>query len=447
MSGKSDELSGSKSVPIIIQSEGVFNIGITLNESNYDVWSQLIEMHIAEMEKLSFIVGKTKLPLESEDGYERWYADNQKVKRWLLMSMNPEIMKRYLRVPTAREIWSALSKAFYDGGDELRVFTLNQKAFSTKQGGKSLTEYYGELTEVFQELDHRDKVVMKDPDDVVAYQKSVEQPRVHIFLAGLDGMFEQVRGEILRKESIPNLEECYAQIRREAARQTALKEEKETSEATTMVSRNKPKTTNDAEKNCTHCNRSGHTKDRCFKLVGYPDWWENNRAPQKRDSKRKPTAAVAETGMDGDSIDTASTLVATVKDCGKISTPVSNSAWIIDSGATDHVTFDSRQVNSINPSSKKFVFTANGGKAPIIGNSSLTLTNTLNLDSVLIVPSLDYNLLSVAQITKVLSCVVIFWPDHCVFKDIQTKRTIGCGTRKGKLYYLDLRTENFDKLQ
>ena len=57
MSGKSDELSGSKSVPIIIQSEGVFNIGITLNESNYDVWSQLMEMHIAEREKLSFIVG------------------------------------------------------------------------------------------------------------------------------------------------------------------------------------------------------------------------------------------------------------------------------------------------------------------------------------------------------------------------------------------------------
>ena len=46
MSGKSDELSGSKSVPIIIQSEGVFNIGITFNESNYDVWSQLMEMHI-----------------------------------------------------------------------------------------------------------------------------------------------------------------------------------------------------------------------------------------------------------------------------------------------------------------------------------------------------------------------------------------------------------------
>ena len=141
------------------------------------------------------------------------YAKNQKVKRWLLMSMSPEIMKRYLRLPTVQEIWSALSKVFYDGSDELQVFILNQKAFTTKQSGRSLSKYYGELTEFFCELDHRDKVVMKDPEDIAAYQKSIERPRVHIFLAGLGGDFEQVQGEILRKGPLPDLEECYALIR------------------------------------------------------------------------------------------------------------------------------------------------------------------------------------------------------------------------------------------
>lgn len=139
------EAYGVKLIPIIVQSEGIFNAGIILNESNYDVWSQLMEMHIAEREKLSYIRGKMKQPAESEDGYKKWYAENQKVKRWLLMSMTPEIMKRYLRLPTAYEIWSALSKAFYDGSDELQVFALNQKAFTAKQSGKSLSEYYGEL--------------------------------------------------------------------------------------------------------------------------------------------------------------------------------------------------------------------------------------------------------------------------------------------------------------
>ena len=115
---KKVEASGIKSIPVVVQSEGVFNAGIVLDESNYDVWSQLMEMHIAEREKLSYIRGKMKKLSETDDGYEKWYAENQKVKRWLLMSMKSEIMKRYLRIPTAHEIWSALSKAFYDGSDE-----------------------------------------------------------------------------------------------------------------------------------------------------------------------------------------------------------------------------------------------------------------------------------------------------------------------------------------
>ena len=185
--GKTGSSVTGENSPYIIHSEGVFNAGITLTESNYDVWSQLMKMHLAEREKLSYIRGKTSPPEETDEKYEKWHADNQKVKRWLLMSMKPEIMKRYLRLSTAYEIWTALSKAFYDGSDELQVFTLNQKAFTSKQNGKSLSEYYGELPATFLELDHRDKVVMKDPDDVKAYRRAIDRLRVHIFLAGLAG--------------------------------------------------------------------------------------------------------------------------------------------------------------------------------------------------------------------------------------------------------------------
>ena len=79
-----------------------------------------------------------------------------------------------------------------------------------------------------------------------------------------------------------------------------------------------------------------------------------------------------------------------------ISTLVSNSAWIIDSGAMDHMMFDSRHVSPLKPSAQKFVYTANGSSAPIIGEGSLPLTDALNLDSVLVVLSLDYNLLLVS---------------------------------------------------
>ena len=80
--------------------------------------------------------------------------------------------------------------------------------------------------------------------------------------------------------------------------------------------------------------------------------------------------------------------------------------------------FDSRQVSPLKPSAQKYVSATNGSLDPIIGEWYLPLTDTLNLDSVLVVPSLDYNLLSVSQITTTLLCIVIFWLDFCVFKYI-----------------------------
>uniref|UniRef100_A0A5B6Z3B9 Retrotransposon Copia-like N-terminal domain-containing protein n=2 Tax=Davidia involucrata TaxID=16924 RepID=A0A5B6Z3B9_DAVIN len=301
MSKSDSEASSTKSAPIIIQSKGSsFNAGIVLNETNYDMWSQIMEMHIAEKEKLSFIHGNSQPPTEKDDGYEKWYADNQKVKRWLLMSMAPEIMKRYIRLPTARDIWKALSKAFYDGADELQVFTLNQRAFSAKQDGRTLSVYYGELTEIFSELDHCDKVIMESETDVASYQKSVQRQRVHIFLAGLDGEFEQIRGENLRKDPITELEECYALVRREYVRRATMNGEPENSEASVIVTQNRsnqnwppqhqqdrirssyPKTANGADKSsykCSHCDQIGHTKNHCFELMVYPEWWDHNRDP------------------------------------------------------------------------------------------------------------------------------------------------------------------------
>lgn len=54
------EVFQTKSAPIIMQSEGSsFNVGIVLDETNYDLWSQIMEMHIAKKEELSFIHGNS----------------------------------------------------------------------------------------------------------------------------------------------------------------------------------------------------------------------------------------------------------------------------------------------------------------------------------------------------------------------------------------------------
>ena len=75
MANSDSKTYGTKSAPIIIQSEGSsFNAGIVLDETNYDLWSQIMEMHIVEKEKLSFIHCSSQPPTEKDDGYEKWYA-------------------------------------------------------------------------------------------------------------------------------------------------------------------------------------------------------------------------------------------------------------------------------------------------------------------------------------------------------------------------------------
>ena len=89
--------------------------------------------------------------------------------------------------------------------------------------------------------------------------------------------------------------------------------------------------------------------------MGYPEWWDHSRDSLKKNYKKASTAAIVETKTEDDSGEKSSALAAVVGNGGKvlnISTPVSNSAWIIDFGATDHMTFDSRQMSLLNLSHK-----------------------------------------------------------------------------------------------
>ena len=58
------------------------------------------------------------------------------------------------------------------------------------------------------------------------------------------------------------------------------------------------------------------------------------------------------------------------------------------------------------------------------------------LTPVLHVPQFFHNLLSSSRITRDLNCSVTFYPSHCVFQDLRTRR-IGNGRVEHGLYILD----------
>jgi hypothetical protein len=48
--------------------------------------------------------------------------------------------------------------------------------------------------------------------------------------------------------------------------------------------------------------------------------------------------------------------------------------------------------------------------------------------------------MSVSKITRGLNCSVEFFPNHCVFQDLQTRRIIGRGRESDGLYIFEQRT-------
>ncbi|KAM1483284.1 hypothetical protein ACFXTO_035490 [Malus domestica] len=152
----------------------------------------------------------------------------------------------------------------------------------------------------------------------------------------------------------------------------------------------------------------GYSKSRYFELIGYPENWDKTHDPQCNKSR----ASVAETKNNSDSIaNKASAMIVVAGSDGKaLSTFTSgmNNTWIIDSGATEHMTCDSRQVPSLKRSTQTIVNVVDCNVVPVIGEGTVSLSDTMKLDTVLV--------------------------------DIQTRKTIGYGIRRGQLYYLELTT-------
>jgi hypothetical protein len=128
----------------------------------------------------------------------------------------------------------------------------------------------------------------------------------------------------------------------------------------------------------------------------------------------------------------SSSLIASSNTCLHSS---SSPSWVIDSGASDHMTGNSSFISHITSTcSPSFVTVANGTKTPVQGKGTIT-TSDLTLSNVLYLPQFSFNLLSVHKLTVALNCSVAFYPSHCEFQDLKTKMMIGGGFVKDGLYY------------
>ena len=80
---------------------------------------------------------------------------------------------------------------------------------------------------------------------------------------------------------------------------------------------------------------------------------------------------------------------------------------------------------------------ADGSLSSVAGKGSIKIFDSLTLESVLHVPKLSYNLLSISQLMKNSNCSAKFFLTHCVFQDLSSGKMIGSAKECERLYYLE----------
>ncbi|KAJ9561432.1 hypothetical protein OSB04_006592 [Centaurea solstitialis] len=136
----------------------------------------------------------------------------------------------------------------------------------------------------------------------------------------------------------------------------------------------------------------------------------------------------------------SSASTATFAETGNSSTCLlsSTSEWVIDSGASDHMTGNPTLFSTFDKHmSPSHVTIADGSASSVLGSGTIELTPSVSLSYVLSLPKFSFNLLSVSRITRALNCSVEFFPEFCVFKDLLMKKIIGRGWEVDGLYIFE----------
>ncbi|XP_076892882.1 uncharacterized protein LOC143544734 [Bidens hawaiensis] len=154
--------------------------------------------------------------------------------------------------------------------DELYV---GQKIGLLSQNGSSVSEYYHKLTTVWKQFD----AMLQLPSCSCQASKSFNDFNTLIklmqFLMGLDDVYQPVRTNLLTREPLPTVKTAFSIISKEESHRSANGSSKTQTQNVGLFAKANQKgiySGPNPNLKCSRCNKIGHTVERCFEIVGYP---------------------------------------------------------------------------------------------------------------------------------------------------------------------------------
>ena len=136
----------------------------------------------------------------------KWSTDNAIVKGWLINSMDPSLIRNFIRFPMGKQVWDSIATTYFDGNDTSQVYDLRRSVTHLRQAGGSLEKYYNDLQGSWCEIDFHRSNPMECPTNIKNYNHLLQEDRVYTFLDGLDDQLDKIRGDVLQMHPFLTIE-------------------------------------------------------------------------------------------------------------------------------------------------------------------------------------------------------------------------------------------------
>ncbi|XP_071728760.1 uncharacterized protein [Rutidosis leptorrhynchoides] len=287
-----------------------------------------------------------------------------------------------------------------------------------------------------------------------------DKEKLYDFLIGLNEEYSSIRSQILSISPLPSLVTAFHMVNQDeqqkkigtnrvtnmesSAFQTFGK--KQQGKGNNWVSNKRDERDNRGNEECAYYKKSGHIMEGCFDIIVYPDWWTKKAKNQSTKSRFQSKAANVTGQLQGITKEDYEFLLKLIQSSkAKESIPNANmtsiidtlNSWIIDSGASDHITNREEWLdNVISHKTIGPVIIPNGNSVPVERIGNVKLTDGISLKRVLNVPEFKCNLLTVGKLSNDLNCSLMFFLKKCFIQDLRSRNLIGMGELRDGLYYL-----------
>lgn len=339
-----------------------------LDNNNYDSWKILIKSILVQNDQWNVTNGITK---RSDANGANFDTVDQKALATITLSVKKSQLIHIKNCATSYECWKKLEKVHSRTGPSRKV-TLFKNLVHARASDDSIPEHIENFTEIIEKLS---ELQIDIQDEVLSI----------IILCSLPSAFENFVIAIESRDTLPKFEDLKTKILEENLRRnnkTGADQKVENSDnnAFMIKHRNDSKPKGKFKVRCYNCNKIGHKSFQCKK---------DNKKPSESTSKEKRAFGAVANLCDN--------------------TISQNNEWLIDSGATNHMTPNKNILDDIKESTIKEINVANKQKLKVegVGRATVNLQGKeVEIQEVLVVPNLAANLLSVSQIVNYGNSVI-----------------------------------------